>query len=185
MDDGREPAIYGAVIVVMRRVLIEYVGRDVYDRAIARLAPDVAEAYDRANALDWVPVRVVEAVARACAELTGEDWAALNDEVSRRGARNAYNTLWRIFMRFSSDEALMTRGPMIFGKTYNLGRVHTDFPGAGRALIQLEWPDVPELVVRTMRVGAEELLLAGGREGVQIRIERSPGGATLHCRWEA
>lgn len=179
-----EPAIYGAVIVVMRPVLIDYVGKSTYDRALHAISPADAEAYDRTNALGWVPVRSVEAVARACAEIKGEDWRALNDEVSRRGARKTYNTLWRVFMRFSSDEALMTRGPMIFGKTYNRGSVRTEFPEPGRARLLLDWPNAPDLVVRTMRVGAEEMLLAGGREGVRVQIERSQRGATFLCQWE-
>jgi hypothetical protein len=183
MADADEPAIYGAVIAQTRAALIEVVGREAYDRALAMMPPADAEAYARANALDWVPVRVIEAVARACGEVTGRDWQALNDEVSRLGSKRAFGTVWRVFLRFTSDEALLTRGPTIFGKTYSHGRVHLEFSEHRSARIVLEWPNPPDLVVRTLRIAIEELLLAGARSRVRVTIERSPRGAVYHCTW--
>lgn len=185
MSQAREPSIYGAVIAQTRAVLVEIVGRDAYAAALATLPRADAEAYAQANALDWVPVRVVEAVARACGETTGRDWQSLNDEVSRLGSRRAFGTLWRVFLRFTSDEALMSRGPTIFGKTYSHGRVHADFSGRGTARVVLEWPGVPDLVIRTLRVAIEELLVAGGRARVRVVAERAARGATYQCSWSS
>lgn len=183
MSDAREPAIYGAVIAQTRAVLIEIVGQQAYDAALATLPRADAEAYAQANALDWVPIRVIEAVARACGEVTGRDWQLLNDEVSRLGSRRAFGTVWRVFLRFTSDEALMTRGPTIFGKTYSHGRVHLEFSEHGSARIALDWPNAPDLVVRTLKIAIEELLLAGARSRVRIQVEKSSRGATYHCVW--
>lgn len=183
MAETGEPAIYGAVIAQTRTALIEVVGREAYDRALATMPPADAEAYAQANALDWVPVRVIEGVARACGEVTGRDWQTLNDEVSRLGSRRAFGTVWRVFLRFTSDEALMTRGPTIFGKTYSHGRVHLEFSEHCSARVALEWPNPPDLVVRTLRIAIEELLVAGARSRVRVNVERSPRGAVYHCAW--
>lgn len=185
MSDEREPAIYGAVIAQTRAVLVETIGQDAYDRALASLPRVDADAYAHANALDWVPVRVIENVVRACGEVIGRDWQVLNDEVSRLGSRRAFGTVWRVFLRFTSDEALMTRGPTLFGKTYNRGRVHAEFSGHGSARVVLEWPGAPELVVRTLRIAVEELLLAGGRERVRVGVERVARGAVFQCQWSS
>lgn len=179
----REPAIYGAIIAQTRAVLIETIGRAAYERALATLPAADAALYAEANALDWVPIRVIEAVARACGEVTGRNWQMLNDEVSRVGSRRAFGTVWRVFLRFTSDEALMTRGPTIFGKTYSHGRVHSEFSEHGTARIALEWPNPPELVVRTLGIAIEELLLAGGRTRVRVTPERNARGAIYHCLW--
>ena len=178
-----EPAIFGAVITHTRAVLIETVGRDAYETALRKLPEADADLYARANALDWVPVRVIEAVAVACAEVVGRDAMTLNDEVSRLGSRRAFGSVWRAFLRFTSDEALMTRGPTIFGKTYSHGRVRPEFSGQGTATIHLEWPSAPELVVRTLGIASEELLAAGGRERIRIVTERARGGAVYRCSW--
>lgn len=183
MAQPSEPSVYGAIIAQTRAVLIERIGREAYSEALATLPAADAERYDRANALDWVPIRVIEAIARAAGEVTGRDWQVLNDEVSRIGSRRAFGSVWRIFLRFTSDEALMTRGPTIFGKTYSHGRVHCEFSEHGTARIVLDWPQAPELAVRTLRVAIEELLAAGGRTRVKVNVERTVRGATYQCLW--
>ena len=180
-----EPAIFGAIITQTRAVLIEVVGPEAYAAALANLPEADAALYAHANALEWVPVRVVEAVANACGEVVGRDPMTLNDEVSRLGTRRAFGTVWRAFLRFTSDDALMARGPTLFGKTYNRGRVRLEFSGKGTALVHLEWPNAPELVVRTLGVAIEELLAAGGRERVRVAVERLPRGASYRCAWTA
>jgi hypothetical protein len=178
-----EPAIFGAVIAHTRQALVEAIGRPAYQQALARLPVADADAYQHANALDWVPIRVIEAVVRACGEVVGRDPMALNDEVSRVGTRRAFASVWRAFLRFTSDEALMTRGPMLFAKTYNRGRIRTEFPSQHSARVVLEWPDAPDLVQRTLRVAIEELLTAGGRSHVRVQVERTAGGAEYRCSW--
>jgi hypothetical protein len=130
-----------------------------------------------------VPIRVVQAVVEACGEVVGRDPMALNDEVSRVGARRAFGSVWRAFLRFTSDEALMTRGPMLFAKTYNRGQIRTEFPSPRTARVLLDWADAPELVVRTLRVAIEELLVAAGREHVRVQVERAPRGSEYRCSW--
>jgi hypothetical protein len=178
-----EPAIFGAVIAQTRQALVEAIGQAAYERALASLPAADAEAYQHANALDWVPIRVIEAVARACGEVVGRDPMALNDEVSRIGTRRAFGSVWRAFLRFTSDEALMTRGPMLFSKTYNRGRIRTEFPSAHSARVVLEWPGAPDLVVRTLRIAIEELLTAGGRSRVRVQTERNAAGSEYRCSW--
>jgi hypothetical protein len=188
MAEATEPSIYGAIIAQTRAVLIERIGREAYDAALALLPPADADLYANANALDWVPIRVIEAVARAAGQVTGREWQALNDEVSRLGSRRAFGSVWRVFLRFTSDEALMTRGPTIFGKTYSHGRVQAEFSQNGTARIALEWPQAPDLAVRTLRIAIEELLAAGGaharesadgpqpaRRDLPLQLERGSG----------
>lgn len=178
-----EPAIFGAIITSSREALVEAIGRQAYEAALSRLPRADADTYRNANALDWVPIRVIEEVVRACGDVVGRDPMTLNDEVSRVGARRAFGSVWRAFLRFTSDEALMTRGPMLFAKTYNRGRIRSEFPSPRVAKVSLEWPDAPELVVRTLRVAIEELLVAAGRVHVRVQAERTPRGSEYRCSW--
>lgn len=181
-----EPAIFGGVIHQSRAALIERLGRDTFERAMATLPPADASAYRDANVLDWVPIRVIEAVVEACGRASGRDGDALNDEVSREGARRAFTGLWRPLLRITSDEALMTRGPVIFAKTYNRGRLSTEFPAPRQARVELfDWPATPDLVVRTLRIAIEELLKAAGRSNVRVVSERTRVGCIYRCAWSA
>ena len=57
-------------------------------------------------------------------------------------------------------------------------------PQAGRAELALsDWPGVPEIAQRGLRVGVETVLRVAGRQNVRVTSEARPDGALFHASW--
>lgn len=165
-----------------RDALRELITDETFELALRDLDPEWANAY-RTAVTGWVPIRIVDAVARTCGRAISRDAMALNDEVSRRCAERAYTTIWRAFFRFSSDEALLTRAPLLYSRTYNRGALDVRFPSSSRAVVEvLGWPDPPEIVARGLAMGIERVLALSGRDNPRIHIQRA-APIYYECTW--
>ncbi len=149
-----------------------------------RLPEALREEYLGATNLTWVPITTLERVVEACGLEIGRDPLDLNDEVSRIATERAFGTVWRIFLRFTSDNALISRTPIIYTKTYDIGRIVPAIPEQGSATIELlDFPDAPEFVVRPLGVGIETTLRCAGRTDARVSYEMRPGGAVYEAVW--
>jgi hypothetical protein len=181
---GVEPSLSGAICVPGRQVLQEILGPARFDLALAGLPPQMEAEYRGGCTLSWVPIRLLERVVDACGEQVGRSGLDLNDEVSRICVERSFRTIWRIFFRFTSDAALLSRTPVLYEKTYNTGRLEVAIPRSGESEMTLrEWPRIPELALRALSVGMETTLRVAGREDVRIRWKRTEHGAVFTGRW--
>lgn len=177
-DPPSEGAMSGALMTTGREVTKELIGAPAYDRALASVPKAVADEYRAVTPVTWVPLSIIEPVIYAMGEASGRDALDLQDEVSRITVERSLRTIWRMFLRFTSNEALISRMPVIFSKSYNKGRIVTSFPKPDRALIELvDWPGAPMHIVRTTRVGLETTLKSAGRPSAKVSFERTPRGA--------
>lgn len=173
-----EPAMSGALMTTGREVTRELIGSAAYERALDSVPRHMAAEYRRVTPMTWVPLSIIEPVIAAMGEASGRDALDLQDEVARTTVERSLRTIWRLFLRFTSNEALISRMPVVFSRSYSKGRVQTSFPRPDRAVIELlEWPQTPAHIVRTTRVGLEVMLRAAGRPGARVSFERTPGGA--------
>lgn len=167
----------GALMTTGREVTKEIIGVAAYERALAAVPKYVAAEYRRVTPMTWVPLSIVEPVIYAMGDAAGRDALDLQDEVARVTVERSLRTIWRLFLRFTSNEALISRMPIIFSKSYNKGRIVTSFPRADRAMIELlDWPGAPVHIIRTTRVGLEVTLRAAGRPNARINFEKTPRG---------
>lgn len=169
-----------------RNVLTELCSPEGFARAMEELPPDVRDTYVEATSLSWVPITVLEQVVEVCGRELGRDPFELNDQVSRVATERAFGTVWRVFLRFTSDNALISRTPVIYSKTYDTGRIVPNIPARGVATIDLvEFPNVPEFVLRPLGVGIQTTLRCAGRRDAHVTYERVPGGARYSATWQA
>jgi hypothetical protein len=111
-------------------------------------------------------------------EAAHRDYLDLQDEVARATIERSLRSIWRVFLRVTTNEAIISRVPIIYSKSYNKGRIVVSFPRPDRAVVELcDWPNAPAHIVRTTRVGIEVTLRAAGRPAAHVSLERSPGGA--------
>jgi hypothetical protein len=130
-------------------------------------------------------VRAYDAFYRAFAERVGIDVAELHTETSRQSVERTFKTIWRLLLRFTADQALIARTPVLYSRAYSKGTLKAAFPGAGVAEIALEgWPDAPDIVLRGTRVAVETVLRLSGRNAVKLTVERAPDGAKIHATWK-
>ena len=179
-----EPTISGALITQHRTILVELVGEAVLASALARLSSADRDAIESATSLSFIPIRTADAMYRAIGKESGRDYVQLHEQVSRTAVDRALKTIWRLLLRFTSDEALVARTPVIFTKAFPQGVLVSRITGPGRAEIRVDsWPNMPEYAIRGTRVAVESVLRLAGRSNVKITSEATPTGCLYHASW--
>lgn len=184
MRDG-EPALAGVNVIQARKALVKLIGEAAVARAIARLPPADRQRYEEATAVSWVPLRVVTALTTLYAEEAGWTEERVARESARLVTEELMNGLWRVLLRFTSDEAIISRTPVIYGKTYNVGELTSEIIG-NRAVVTLtRWPTIPDTQIVGLGGGIETVLRCAGRKDVRMSWRRTPAGATYELSWRA
>jgi hypothetical protein len=89
-----------------------------------------------------------------------------------------------MLLRVSTDSALVSRTPVIFGKSYNRGRLVATVLFSGRGEVELlDWADVPDWPIRGTQAGIETGLRIAGRRNVRVESKRTRTGASFHVTW--
>jgi len=162
----------------------ELVGKDVVDAARAKLSLDAQREIEVVTPLSWVPVAIVGDLIDRVAEEAGQDAEVLLDRAVRRATQRTLATVWRVMLRFTSDDALVARTPLFYAKSRNKGRLLARKTAPGRAEIELvDWPDVSARHIRTIAISIATVVEAAGRGKVDIAWLPSRGGATYHVSW--
>ena len=185
MRESDPPCVAGALACGLREVLADVVGRDLIESALTCATPEVKLAWRAATPIGWVPINVLESVFGEVARLVERDIADLHTEVARISIERTMRTLWRLLLRFTTDQALVSRTPVIYGKSYNRGRLEANIPTNGHADIRLlDWPAAPEWPLRATKIGIETVLRIAGRQDVRIIYARTPDGAQYTATWK-
>jgi hypothetical protein len=180
-----EPAcVSGALAANLRAVLRELVGEAMVDRALLRVSRDVRDEFESVTSVGWVRISTYETVFGAIASDLSRSVADLHTEVARVSIERTMRTVWRVLLRLTTDNALISRTPVIFARSYNRGRLSAQIPVAGRAEVTLsEWPEAPDWPLRATRIGVETVLRLAGRKDVRVAAERQPDGASFVATW--
>ena len=176
----------GSIIVEHRRVIVERFGESILNEAVASLTAVQRQEFEEIRPATWIHISTVEAFYVALARGLQRTVADLHTEVGRLAVERTLKSYWRVFLRFTSDEALITRSPVIFTKTFDRGRVVATIsrPGQGQATL-LDWPNAGEFVVRGLRNGIATLLTVAGRTNVSARITtRTPDQVVIAVTWD-
>lgn len=177
----------GANIILTRRALETLVGAELVARALASLPRESAEAYTGVTPVGWVPVRIVDAVTQAvAAAAASSEWTPerLSEESARLGVESLMKGLWRVILRFTSDEALVARTPLIYSKTFNVGRLESIIPRPGIAEVTHSgWATITDLQIVGLGAGIQTVLRCAGRKDAKVSVKRTPTGAFFTGTW--
>jgi hypothetical protein len=176
--------VSGTLIRGLVEVARAVVGPDTVARAFGNAEPGARAAVEGALPGGWVPIVSVERAFASIADAAGRDLPGLHLELARISVERALKTFWRMLLRLTSDEALVRRTPIIFGKSYNRGRLEPRIVSPGRGEVRLvDWPHAPDWPVRGTRVGVETVLRVAGRKDVRVETQRTPTGALYIATW--
>lgn len=168
----------------MRRLVEAEIGRDRMLAAIAALPEAVRREYLEATAVSWVATATEYAVHDAIAAAIGEDNLLFHDRMLRAAMEKSFKTVWRLLLRFTSDEALIARTPIIYAKTRNVGKLTARSPAPNRAEIVLsQYPNCGSRDVRAIGVGLEAALRLTGRRDVKLTATPRSDGALFQAEW--
>lgn len=176
----------GSIILEHRNAIVERFGKDVLNEAVASLSESQRQEFCEARPASWVPISTIEAFYDALSQRLGRRVAELHREVGRLATERTLKTLWRVFLKFTTDEALITRSPVLFSKSYDRGRVVATItrPGQGQCTL-LEWPDVTDFPLRGLCNGITTVLTLAGRKNVNARVsERTTDHVVIAVTWD-
>jgi len=174
----------GTLVKGLLDVAGESLGPEVVARGLDGTDPEVRALVEQSLPGTWIPIEAVEHAFERIARAAGRDLPSLHGELARMSVERAVKTFWRLLLRFTTDEALVSRTPVIFGKAYNRGRIVPAITSPGRGEIRLvNWPDVPDWPIRGTRAGIAAVLTAAGRKDVRVEGHRTPEGATYIATW--
>jgi hypothetical protein len=163
-------------------MLEQELGEAVVRQALENLGREQCDEILNALPISWVPHTTFEALYLECMRLSGRDLVTVHTEIVRRGVEHRVRNLWKILVRLSGANALMARSPMIYEKSYSIGKMRVAQLGPGDASIVIdEWPDMPEMAIRGVRVGTHTLLTLAGFKNVQVVSKSLPGGAEIRA----
>jgi hypothetical protein len=178
------PRLKGALILTQRKVMEEIVGADRLARALEKLPDEVRLAYEAVTPFTWFPAEWFNAVVAVVADEMGTEVLTFHAEVLRTSLERTFSLLWRAFLHITSDEALISRTPLFWSRSYTQGELTSRFKSYGEAEVTLRgWPEVPDIQIQAVRKGIETVMKLAGRKWVKVTSERRPSGALFHVTW--
>ncbi len=183
--DETQPRANGTLLLDQLGVLRELHGDDVVDRAVGRLSPEIRRELDMILTTTWVPSEVPDTLHRYVAEELGRDPVDVRRELVRTALPRTFKTIWRVLLRFTSDQALVARAPLIYSKSFDRGQFVSRIDSPGVAQMRLAgWHSPPELELVGIATAVEVVLRLAGRRDPEVTWRRVPGGATFTATWK-
>lgn len=181
-----EPCTSGTAIRDLRWALEEVAGKEAVERALSATPEEQRREFLEATPLSWVPLRVSTPIIDRIADEAGLEPERMMDQAVRMATERTMKTIWRVMLRFVSDEALIQRTPVIYKRTRNVGKLEVVSIDTGSAEIRLsEWPNMPSRQARILSVNIETVLTLTGRKNVKCHFKRTDDGALYRLTWES
>jgi hypothetical protein len=184
--DDSAPMLSGQAVVDSRWAWAQVIGHEAATRALASLPPSVREDYERATPLTWVSYETMRQVHDAYAREAGERVESLLDRVLPLAIERSFKTVWRLLLRFTTDEALIARTPLLYQRTRSRGTMTARVgarPGEGHCDLT-GWASIPSRDVHALTVSIRSFLVLAGRESVTVVGERTASGAHFRATWK-
>lgn len=179
-----EPSMSGVMVGQHLQVLSERYGASVVSEVRERLGPELSRELEAVLAVDWVRVSTFEAFYAAMATRTGRSVAELHEQTGRVCVERAFKSVWRLLLRFTTDQALVARTPLLHSKAFNVGSLGSRLIAPGKAEIELTgWPNTPDFVRRGLKIGIGTVLELSGRKNPVLADERRREGVLYRVTW--
>jgi hypothetical protein len=185
-SEGRsvEPSASGVGVIEVRRALIEAVGEPVFARALATLPAELRDEYENISPFGWVKLSTSGAVLDAVAAEAKLDAEALFDRVLRAGVERSFKTVWKVLLHFTSDDALIARTSLVYGKSRNIGQLSARITSPGQVEATLTgWPGMADRHARGIAISMAVVLELAGRKDARYFYHRTADGAVFKLTW--
>jgi hypothetical protein len=184
VSSGVVPSTAGTSALDLLASYRDIVGVETFDRALASLPDDLRRKVAGMTRLSWVAVADLSVVIDALGRAAGRDPDELLDRAVRQATERSFKKVWRVMLRFTSDEALMARAPSMYALSRNVGKLAARVVRPGLAELALTgWPDVTDRHLRTLGISIATVIEQAGRRDVAIEAHRAPDGAAYALTW--
>jgi hypothetical protein len=184
--DSTVPSTSGIAVMDLLHALAEMVGHENIELAKARLSPAQREEIAALTAVSWLPNTTLGVFVDELARCAGRDAEEMIDQAVRGAVDRTFKTVWRMFLRVTSDEALIKRTPIIYQRSRNTGQLSARILEPGHAEVLLtHWPDISDRHLRTIGVSIASVVELAGRRDVRMTAQRTPDGGRYQLRWRS
>ena len=178
------PSTSGIAVRDMRWAMGQIVGEPVVEDALGSISASSRELIEAAPTTPWIPVSVVGELIDAVVERSGMDEETLLRGAIFRSTEKTLTTVWRALLRFTTDEAILKRTPILYQRTRNIGRLEVLDYGKGHASIEVRgWPNMTRRSAFILAVNIEAVLTCAGRKAVRATWRRCADGADYQVRF--
>jgi hypothetical protein len=184
IGEGEEPGIIGTSFLAFTDAVAKVHGPRVLSAARERMTDDQRAEMDVTTPITWVRATTMTAWVLALAEAARTSAFDLIEECARLATRDSFTTVWRVFIRFTSAEALVSRTPLIYSRTRNTGKLEVETITSSKAKLVLSgWPGVIDSQLHSLAVSIRTILELSGRRSPICRFERTDDGGVFDVRW--
>jgi hypothetical protein len=180
------PCFSGTSVLDLLTSYRELVGPANVERALGKLPGPMRRRLDELTAMSWLPVSDVTFLVDTISAEAGVEPESTLDDAVRAATRRSFRTVWRVLLHFVSDDALITRTPMIYTRSRNVGSLAARVVSPGHAeLVLTRCPSSSDRHLRTLAVGICEVMALVGRKEPSISSRRTADGAVYTLRWRS
>ena len=153
------------------------------EKALDRLAPEVARELRDVLAVSWCSLASLRAFHETMAAVVQEDTTAWHLRVVEHATREMFSTTWRFFLRVTSPEALVRRASAVYARIFDTGKMEATILAPGHSLARLTgWPEPPAFHLDGVATGIVTVLRVAKIEAIRVRWQRTPVGADFEIR---
>jgi hypothetical protein len=180
--EGLEARQIGMLTLEQKRAMVRLVGDDVVARVVARLPEDRRQEFEHLSMFAWCRCSTLNIVLEQVAVESGRDVEVFVHDVVRHSFGVVLRSVWRLLARFTSNEAIVQRASMLYGRTLDRGVAHAHLlDGDHMALEISERPDLSRIDVLSIAAAIEAVFDVAGRR-VRVTHRRSPDGVRYDIR---
>ena len=178
------PSYAGTSILHMKDAVRALYGESVLREGLSRLDPEVRSQLEHATPMGWVPADSLAQAIEAWSGIAGVGGDDMTVRCARHATTQTLTTVWRLFLSLTTDAALITRAPILYSKTRNVGELTVEGVEKGRArLVVRGWPGMSDRQLLSLCTNVETLLDLTGRKGPSAHAKRTADGGVIELRW--
>ena len=180
----RRVHVSAAVFLDQFQLAKEVLGPEAVDRAIATLPAAARTEIEELLPVSWLCIDTAAQFHYAVAKQANKDPIEWHRLLTRLGLERTFTTVWRLFMRLVSVEALIKRTAVIYARSYDTGRIEAQLIAPGHIEATLsDWPDIPEFEIDALTSGVQAMLHIAGRRTASVTWRRHATGIYFDVRY--
>ncbi|MBN1595448.1 hypothetical protein JW933_05935 [candidate division FCPU426 bacterium] len=178
------PKTKGTDIAALRKIL-KKAGSEKEQQFLERLAPELADLYQRSIHTTWNDIHMQTALYEAAALMLFPGEPEYMMELGKEMARHSYSTVYKIFLRIPTVEFIMERAAIVWRSYHDQGQAEVTeiHPGSGTFVVH-GYPELPRKMREVIGGHIYVLLEMTGARGIIVKtLDTNPRCWEWKMQW--
>jgi hypothetical protein len=166
----------GILTLEQKRAIGRLAGPDALACVVARLPEERRQEFSELSLFGWCRCSTLNLVLGEVANEVGRDVDAFVHDVVRESFGVVLRTVWRLLARFTTEESIVMRAPLLYSRTLDRGRPRAFVQSPGHLVMEItERADLSHIDIVSITAAIEAVLELSGRK-VRVVPQRIPFG---------